>query len=190
MDEFNIPTNHSEESENARKEGESFKTKLAFWVFGFVLYIVYALMISAAQDILSTTHLPTTVVLLAQILPNAVIATICPLFIVKIRFSIKIGIVFWTFVGGLLVTSLAKKVEWKLLGVCLTSVGMGLGEMSILSLTAFYQQITISAYAAGTGFGYVCGPLYYTGKSSSVSNNRPDFPDPSFLNPLKTIKGP
>lgn len=147
------------------KERERFTTKLTFWVFGFVLYVVYATVISAAQDILSATHFPTTVVLIAQILPSATIAIICPLFIVKIRFSLRIAVVFCSLVLGLLFISIGWRVQWKLFGVCMISFGVGLGEMSILSLTAFYQQVTVGAYAAGTGFGYVCGPLYYTGKT-------------------------
>ena len=57
----------TEGKSSQQEKRENLKTKLAFFLFGFVLYSVYSLILAASQDILSSTLLPTTVVLLAEI---------------------------------------------------------------------------------------------------------------------------
>ena len=143
---------------------ENAKTKLAFFLFGFVFYTVYSLILAASQDILSSTLLPTTVVLLAEILPFTAISIVCPFFIMKLKFAVKIVVVFTSFTSGVLLVSLAVDIGWKLVGVCLTSVGMGVGEMTILSMSAYYHRVTVAVYESGTGLGYITASVYYTGQ--------------------------
>ena len=38
-----------------------------------------------------------------------------------------------------------------LVGVCCASYGSGLGEMTFLCLTSYYDKSTISAWSSGTG---------------------------------------
>ena len=143
---------------------ENLKTKFAFFLFGFVLYAVNSLLMVAAQDILSATLLPTTVVLLGQTLPFAVISIVCPFFISKMKVAARIAVVFASFASGLLLISLAEHVGWKLVGVYLVAVGDGVGDMTILSLSAFYHQVVVGAYASGSGLAFCMVPLYYLGQ--------------------------
>ena len=143
---------------------ENLKTKFAFFLFGFVLYAVNSLLMVAAQDILSATLLPTTVVLLGQTLPFAVISIVCPFFISKVKVAARITVVFASFASGLLLISLAEHVGWKLVGVYLVAVGDGVGDMTILSLSAFYHQVVVGAYASGSGLAFCMVPLYYLGQ--------------------------
>lgn len=48
----------------------------------------------------------------------------------------------------------------------MVSFGFGVSEVIFLTLTSFYHEVTLSAYSAGTGVGFMIAPLYYTGKSS------------------------
>ena len=145
---------------------ESLKTKFAFYVFGCVVYAVASVLMVGAQDILSTTLLPTTMVLLGQTLPSVVVSTVCPFFFTKLKNTVKIAIVFVCDTSGLLLVSLAEDVGWKLVGTCLVAVGDGVGDMTVLALSAFYHPVVINAFLSGSGFAFVTVPLYHVGQYS------------------------
>ena len=48
-------------------------------------------------------------------------------------------------------SSLMVKGLCDLVGVCCASYGSGLGEMTFLCLTSYYDKSTISAWSSGTG---------------------------------------
>ena len=83
-------------------------------------------------------------------------------FIMKLKFAAKMVVVFASYTSGVLLVPLAVDVGWKLVGVCLTSVDMGVGE--ILSMSANYHRVTIAVYESGTGLGYITASVYYTGQ--------------------------
>jgi hypothetical protein len=59
---------------------------------------------------------------------------------------------------------LAGKTVWFIyFGVGAFGVTQTLSEIASVSLTAYFDKITVKYYCAGTGFGYFFGPLYYTG---------------------------
>ena len=147
---------------------ENLKTKFAFFLFGFVISAVNSTLMVAAQDILSATLLPTTVVLLGQSLPFFVISIVCPFFIMKVKVGVRIAVVFASFSSGLLLISLAEHVGWKLVGVYLVAVGDGVGDMTILALTAFYHHVVVGAYASGSGLSSCMVPLFYLGQYNPV----------------------
>ena len=49
--------------------------------------------------------------------------------------------------------------------------GVATSEITLLSLTASYEHITVSAFAAGVGVSSFVGPLYYTSKYVSYSRS-------------------
>ena len=146
---------------SSEENRENPKTKLAFFLFGFVFYTVYSLILSASQDILLSTLLPTTVVLLAAVLPSTAVPIVCPFFIMKLKFAVKMVVVFASYTSGVLLVPLAVDVGWKLVGVCLTSVDMGVGEMTMLSMSANYHRVTVAVYESGTAKLYNCVRLLY-----------------------------
>ncbi|KAL9988094.1 hypothetical protein ACROYT_G002497 [Oculina patagonica] len=91
----------------------------------------------------------------------------------KIPYIARITVFSCADIGGLLILTLANQVHWKLVGVALVSFGNTLGEITVLALTSFYQEVVSTAFSAGTGMGFVIAPLYYTAMTTwaSVSPN-------------------
>lgn len=147
------------------QERERLRTVTAFFIFGTLIYATYSLVIAGAQDILAGTFIQTSMVLVADIGPYFFVTLIAPYFMQKIPYFARITTVFLSGIGGFVVLSFANQVHWKLIGVGIASFGYGVGEVTFLALTSFYHEVTLSAYSAGTGAGFVIAPLYYTGMS-------------------------
>lgn len=144
---------------------ERMKNLLAFYAFGALIYTVYSVIISGAQDILAGTFIPTAAVLVTNVGPYFLVTMIAPYFIHKVPYVVRIVAVYVFFTAGLFIIVYAKEVYLKLVGICTTSLGAGIGEVSFFTLTAYYEKVTVAAYSAGTGSGFILGPLYYTGKA-------------------------
>lgn len=147
-----------------QEERERLRTVTAFFIFGTLIYATYSLVIAGAQDILAGTFIQTSMVLVADIGPYFLVTLIAPYFMQKIPYFARITTVFLSGIGGFLMLSFSKQVYWKLIGVGIASFGYGVGEVTFLALTSFYHEVTVTAYSAGTGAGFVLAPLYYTGK--------------------------
>ncbi|KXJ22641.1 protein BTN1 [Exaiptasia diaphana] len=160
-------TNKDEEKANEttteKPKKEKMRNIIAFYSFGALIYTVYSIIIAGAQDILAGTFIPTAAVLVTNVGPYFLVTMMAPYFIHHVPYSIRIVFIYLTFTAGLFTIVYAKEVYMKLVGICLTSLGAGTGEVSFFTLTAFYEQVTVSAYSAGTGTGFILGPLYYTG---------------------------
>ncbi|EDO38048.1 predicted protein, partial [Nematostella vectensis] len=117
---------------------------------------------TAAQDILTETAIPTSSVLLTTAGPFFVATLMTPLVIPHVGPTLRITLVFVLMTSGIVLTSLGGKVMFKLIGVSLVSLGCGVAETSFLGMTALYEAATLSAYSGGTGAGFAIGPLYYT----------------------------
>lgn len=150
------------ESENGR-EKEKPITIVAFFAFGFLIYAIYSLIISGAQDILAGTLVPTSAVLVANVGPYFIITVVAPYFIQKIPYFPRVLAIFFLEATGLIMVVTAKHVGARLLGISLSSFGFGLGELSFIAMTSFYHDTAVSAFSAGTGTGISLAPLYYTG---------------------------
>lgn len=146
-----------------KRKKENMKNIISFYAFGALIYTVYSIIIAGAQDILAGTFIPTAAVLVSNVGPYFLVTMLAPYFINRIPYSVRILFIYVTFTSGLFTIVHAKEVYMKLVGICLTSLGAGTGEVSFFTLTAYYEQVTVSAYSAGTGTGFILGPLYYTG---------------------------
>ena len=156
-----FPAKHAKEENHQAKEKPV--TILAFYIFGFLIYAIYSLIISGAQDILAGTLVPTSAVLVANVGPYFVITVVAPYFIQKIAYFPRVLAIFVLEATGLIMVATAKRVGVRLLGVSLSSFGFGLGELSFIAMTSFYHDTAVSAFSAGTGTGISLAPLYYTG---------------------------
>ena len=145
-------------------ERESSLTVLAFFLFGFFIYASFTLGVTGAQDILAGTFTQTSTVLAASIGPYFIVCLIGPYFLQMIPYSLRISVFGLALLSGSLIVALAKQVHWKLIGVGLNSFGMGVGETTVLALSSFYDEVTMTAFSAGTGAGLATAPLYYTGR--------------------------
>ena len=138
-------------------------TVVAFYVFGFLIYAIYSLIISGAQDILAGTFVPTSAVLVANVGPYFLVTVVAPYFIQRVPYFHRILAIFFLEATGLTMVVTTKHVGTRLFGISLSSFGFGLGELSFIAMTSFYQETAVSAFSAGTGSGISLAPLYYTG---------------------------
>ena len=141
------------------------RTILAFGVIGFLVDFFFAISLSAAQDILEATKIPTSVVLLAASGPACLTTAVYPYCFQRISVSVSCCIIFTLSVTGMLITSLVDDPVNKVIGVSLVSFGIGGTETVFYPLTALYGGSTINSYAFGSGLSFLAAPLSYIGKT-------------------------
>ncbi|XP_039620912.1 battenin-like isoform X4 [Polypterus senegalus] len=140
-----------------------------FWILGLCNNFAYVIMLSAAHDILSKQEagsnstrptpapiptqnssnssrydcnsLSTAAVLLADILPTLLIKLTAPFYIHLIPYGFRVLICIFTAAASFLIVSFSTGVWMSLFGVVFASISSGLGELSFLSLTAFFQRL-------------------------------------------------
>lgn len=140
-------------------------------------------MLSAAHDILRTetnetstvnvtnsnssrydcNQISTAAVLLADILPTLVIKFTAPLYIEQIPYNYRVCVCIITAASSFLLVSFSTHIAVSLLGVIFASVSSGLGEITFLSLTAFFYSDVVSYWSSGTGGAGILGALSYLG---------------------------
>ena len=144
------------------------QTAASFAGFGLLLHSGFSIIVSGAQDILAGTNIPTTALLASHVGPMVLVVTTAPWFMNKFSYFTRIMAVFLFISFGLLLIIFVNGVPGKLCGVALYAVAHGLGEITILALGAFYGEIALTAFAAGSGAGILVGPLYYTGENFTL----------------------
>ena len=149
--------------EPAENGSERIITIAAFFAFGFILYSVYSLLIAAAEDILRGSDIPTSAVISCIVGPYVFITLISPYFAQNVPYLPRVIVVFILYEAGLFSLVYVTDVRAKLLSVCLVSFAFGVGEMSSIAMTSFYNPVVVGVFSAGTGVGFITAPLYYTG---------------------------
>ena len=140
------------------------RTILAFGVIGFVVDFFFAINVTASEDILEATEIPTSVVLLATSGPACLVTVVYPYFFQRVSVSVACCVVFTLSVTGMLITSLVDDPSIKTVGVCLVSFGIGGTETVFYPLTSFFGESTVNSYALGSGISFMVAPLSYIGK--------------------------
>ncbi|KAE8577659.1 hypothetical protein XENTR_v10023008 [Xenopus tropicalis] len=139
-------------------------------------------MLSAAHDILRTqsnetatvtvsnsssqydcNQISTAAVLLADILPTLLIKFTAPFYIHLVPYNYRVSLCILTAAGSFLIVSYSTQIAVSLLGVVFASVSSGLGEVTFLSLTAFFPSNVVSYWSSGTGGAGILGALSYLG---------------------------
>ncbi|XP_054525080.1 battenin isoform X7 [Pan troglodytes] len=171
-------------------QGAHWKNAVGFWLLGLCNNFSYVVMLSAAHDILShkrtsgnqshvdpgPTPMPhnsssrfdcnsvsTAAVLLADILPTLVIKLLAPLGLHLLPYSPRVLISGICAAGSFILVAFSHSVGTSLCGVVFASISSGLGEVTFLSLTAFYPRAVISWWSSGTGGAGLLGALSYLG---------------------------
>ncbi|KAH8873833.1 Protein BTN1 [Schistosoma japonicum] len=156
---------------------------VAFWCFGLGNNFSYVIMLSAAVDIIrkqqhinfsmntteyhsNCTKIGTGSVLLADILPSMIFKFISPIFIQKIHFHFKILCAVLLAVNSFLMVSFSQSFSMSLLGIVSASLSSGIGDVSFLSMLAFFEKSCVSAWSSGTGAAGLIGSLSYVGLTS------------------------
>jgi battenin len=135
----------------------------SFFIFGLLNNILYVVILSAAIDLVGLAT-PKATVLLADIIPSFTIKVMAPFFVGLISYRTRI----WMLVGlssfGMLVISLTsdESINAKIVGICMASLSSGLGEVTFLQLTHFYQrEYSISGFSSGTGGAGLLGSFVF-----------------------------
>jgi len=160
---------------------------ISFWLLGLCNNFAYVIMLSAANDILSSKNdtnstvstnttnkydcndLSTGTILLADILPGLLIKLIAPLFAHKIKYKLRVlMIVLINICSFLLVALVPSDYQWLIFfGVACASISASFGEITFLSLSTFYDSnMSLSGWSSGTGASGLIGSFAYAGLTS------------------------
>ncbi|CCC07611.1 unnamed protein product [Sordaria macrospora k-hell] len=136
---------------------------VAFWLFGLINNVLYVIILSAAQDLVGN-GIPKGVVLLADVMPSFLTKLVAPYFIHRIPYASRIFVFVALSSAGMLLiafTPPSQSVAVKLIGVVLSSISSGGGELSFLGLTHYYGHMSLAAWGSGTGGAGLIGSLLY-----------------------------
>ncbi|MBN3307081.1 CLN3 protein, partial [Amia calva] len=111
----------------------------------------------------------TAAILLADILPTMLIKFTAPFYIHVVPYGWRVVLCVLTAAGSFLLVSFSSGVAMSILGVVFASVSAGLGELSFLSLTAFFHSGVLWGWSSGTGGAGVLGALSYSGLTQALS---------------------
>lgn len=131
----------------------------AFWIFGLVNNVLYVVNLSAAIDLVGP--LPKSMVLLPDVAPSFIIKLAAPFFVHVIPYSFRISILVFLSCLGMLIVAISDHILPRLFGIAIASLSSGLGEISFLSLTHYYGDISISGFSSGTGGAGLVGSFIY-----------------------------
>ncbi|PSN31286.1 hypothetical protein C0J52_22287, partial [Blattella germanica] len=172
-------------------ESKKYRNLVAFWILGLCNNFGYVVMLSAAHDILSMDlHLDkwdilqvpgdtlknssfvlcnpssTGIILLADILPSLLAKLTAPFlpFLVHVQ---MVAVVLLATIG-FVVVALSTVVWVTIIGVIATSLGSGLGEVTLLSYSSKFDKDVISTWSSGTGAAGILGSLSYAGLTAFV----------------------
>lgn len=136
---------------------------LGFFIFGLLNNILYVVILSAAIDLVGPST-PKAVVLLADILPSLTIKILAPFFIHVVPYGTRIWILVVLSFSGMLIVSLTSKnaIAKKVVGISLASLSSGMGELSFLQLTHFYdEKCAIGGFSSGSGGAGLLGSFLF-----------------------------
>ncbi|CAH8864271.1 unnamed protein product [Trichobilharzia szidati] len=164
------------------------RNNIAFWCFGLGNNFSYVIMLSAAVDIIrrqenpeikstsniaenriNCTQIGTGSVLLADILPSMLFKFIAPMFIHRLHFHFKIICAVLLAVNSFLMVSFSQSFYMSLLGIVSASLSSGIGDVSFLSMLAFFDKYFFILNRPHHS-KFRCG-INYT--PSSISSRRP-----------------
>ncbi|XP_063695822.1 battenin-like [Culicoides brevitarsis] len=150
----------------------------AYWILGLCNNFGYVVMLTAAHDIIhdlsaggddpetdpdfkrDCNKLSTGAILLADILPALFVKLVAPFlpFYVYIRVSICVLLA----AGSFALVAYAEVVWVAIIGVVLTSLSSGLGEVTLLSYTSRFNKNVVSTWSSGTGGAGILGAISYS----------------------------
>ncbi|KAK9890253.1 hypothetical protein WA026_010363 [Henosepilachna vigintioctopunctata] len=147
---------------------------IGFWILGLCNNFGYVVMLTAADDIIKSqsgekdvhsgprdcVYMSTGAILLADILPALIIKLLAPFipFFVHVRVSLCVLIA----AAGFVMVAFSDNITMSIFGVVLTSFCSGLGEVTFLQYSAFYDKNVLSTWSSGTGGAGVIGAASYT----------------------------
>jgi len=142
---------------------EKTSTKISFFLAGTFPCILFVAVIAGAQDILTETHIPTSTILMSDVLPFFLVSLFFPYIARKIPYIARVTTVVLLYVIAFSLLGFAGLVNLKVLGVIIASLGTGILSVSLLGLSTYFQPEVLSWFSTATGMGNLIGLIYYTG---------------------------
>ncbi|XP_047213611.1 battenin-like isoform X2 [Girardinichthys multiradiatus] len=105
----------------------------------------------------------TGAVLLADILPTLIIKLFAPFVIHKVPYGFRVLFCVTMAAASFLLVSFSSAVWISIVGVIFASISSGLGELSFLSLSVFFDRNVLEGWGSGTGGAGVAGSFLYSG---------------------------
>ncbi|ANZ76996.1 BA75_03365T0 [Komagataella pastoris] len=138
------------------------RTFLAFWLFGVVNNVLYVVILSAAVDLLKDyPGVPKAAILMADILPAFLAKIVAPFYLHSIPYPARVSILIALSSTGMIVIAWYKRLNLIFIGVAFASLSSGLGEVTFLQLTHFYEDLSLKAFSSGTGGAGILGSFTY-----------------------------
>ncbi|KAK7207050.1 protein BTN1 [Myxozyma melibiosi] len=131
-----------------------------FWIYGLINNVLYVIILSAAVDLVGA-EVPKGVVLLADVMPSFFVKLTAPFFVHLIPYGVRVWMLVALSLVGMQCVALASSIPTRLFGVVLASMSSGLGELTFLQLTHFYDPISMLAFSSGTGGAGLAGSFLY-----------------------------
>lgn len=152
-------------------EYESWRNWAAWWCLGLANNAAYVVFLTAAESIVSGDA---GAVLAADILPTLLVKVTAPLWAHHLPYNARYALCTGFGALSLIIVATCEPLWLRLLGVCLASLGAGWGEITSLSLLAFYKPSAVTAWSSGTGMAGPAGAGYYVvmrlaGMSNSIT---------------------
>ena len=125
------------------------------WIaVGLINNLPYVVFITAAE-VLLTGH--SGLVLLCSVAPGFLVKTLGGVVLYRVPYGPRVAAVSALSAAALVLTAFARTTAVALFGVCLASLGSGLGELSFLALTSRAPPGALAAWGAGTGGAGIAG---------------------------------
>lgn len=137
---------------------ESWRNWAAWWGLGLMNNICYVVFLTAAENIVAGQA---GAVLAADILPTLVIKLTAPFWAHMLPYWARYSLCAAFSAASFLIVAFCEPLWLRLAGVACASVGAGWGEVTSLSLLAFYKSSAVTAWSSGTGFAGVGGAGSY-----------------------------
>ncbi|EUB55286.1 Battenin [Echinococcus granulosus] len=170
-----------------REFWQIWRNYIAFWCFGLFNNFIYVVMLSAAVDILESgtskksvydtdwhgrvncTVVGTGAVLLADIGPSLLLKLLAPVFIQRLHFHFKVRLSVFFALSAFLIVSFSNSTELSLFGVVCASLSCGLGDVTFLTMVAFFDTGVLASWSSGSGAAGIVGALAYAALTSIFS---------------------
>jgi battenin len=102
----------------------------------------------------------TGAILLADIIPSLLIKLFAPFFPFFVNLRVALCVLFSSV--GFILVAFSQSITMSLLGVIATSFCSGLGEVTYLQYSSFFDRNVVSTWSSGTGGAGVIGALSYS----------------------------
>ncbi len=141
------------------------KCSLVFFILGVALTAPFITFVCAAEDVLAGTDKATGLVIISLTAPSCVLKIVSLCF-QQVSHVARIFLASGFVLVGQLCAVFIPHLGGRFAGICLVSVGTGIGEVSLLIQAAKeLEEVALCSFVVGTAVGGVLGAVSYVGRS-------------------------